>query len=359
MKVLYVYSRPRRKIHENYINGNGPNHILHGLSYMKNYSISATFKYDDYHGFIKKVLTPVEKISLLNLSQSIKLIPEMKKNDLIFSTNDGSGLGLSFIKSIFHVKKPHIYQTIGLKYTRFTNLPNHIIVRGSKIYRKILSHVNKIVYVSHAEKEFLTNSLKIPEEKMKYLPFGVDVDYFSPLKSSDKDYILSVGGDLNRDYRTLLEAVKNEDLKLEIVCHENNIKGLSIPKNVSLYFNLNYNVLKNYYSKCKFLIIPSNDVEYSAGQTVLLEGMSMGKAVIVSKSKGLYNSVELEDFKHCIFSKPNDVRDLEEKIQYLMDNPIEIKKIGRNARRIVEKKYNSKNYAEELSKVFWEVYHDN
>ena len=58
----------------------------------------------------------------------------------------------------------------------------------------------------------------------------------------------------------------------------------------------------------------------------MLEAMAMGKAVIASKSKGLYHSMKLENYKHCIFVRVGDPKDLKEKIQYLLKNPKEAKR---------------------------------
>ena len=353
MKVLYVYKTERKRIYEDFLNGKGPNNLLFGLNYMKEHSINASFFDYNQESYLKKTLSPLEKITLLNITQSIKLSSSFDRNDIIFSTSDACGLGLSIIRRFKRSRVPQVYQTIGLKYSRFTNLPVWMILRNAKIYRCILSNVNKIVYVTSSEKDFLINFLKLPEDKLKRINFGIDTDYFYPIKK-DGGFILSVGRDNNRDYRTLIDSITDEDIK--IICSKRNIHGIKIPKNIDIYFDLSIDRIRKFYSESRFVVLPVNDVNYSCGQTAMLEAMAMGKAVIASKSKGLYHSMKLENYKHCIFVRVGDPKDLKEKIQYLLKNPKEAKRIGKEARKIVEKKYNIKNYAKELSDIFWEIY---
>ena len=155
MKVFYIYKTPRKDIYNNYLKGNAPNDPLFGLTCMSNFGILASFR-DDYHQTqLKKFIVPLEKISLLNISRTLKLIPDFNTNDLIFSTNDGCGLSFSLIKKMFRINKPHVYQTIGLKHARFNGLPKWVLLRNIQLYRNLLSMAERIVFVTPTEKTFL------------------------------------------------------------------------------------------------------------------------------------------------------------------------------------------------------------
>jgi glycosyltransferase involved in cell wall biosynthesis len=73
-------------------------------------------------------------------------------------------------------------------------------------------------------------------------------------------------------------------------------------------------------------VIPNKIFEYA----------SMGKAVITSKSDAV---LELfEEGKNIVFCEPHNADDLRNKILQLIDDPREIDRIGRNARKIIEEK---------------------
>jgi glycosyltransferase involved in cell wall biosynthesis len=83
--------------------------------------------------------------------------------------------------------------------------------------------------------------------------------------------------------------------------------------------------------------------------------MAMGKAVVLTRIKSLFET-GLESFKNCVLVKPGDVKDMQEKIQFLLDNPGEARKIGKNARRFAEEKHGSEKYAKGIAEVLWKVY---
>lgn len=116
-----------------------------------------------------------------------------------------------------------------------------------------------------------------------------------------------------------------------------------------------YKHLKKLYANSRFVIVPVKDVEYTSGQSVTLEAMAMEKAVVMSRIRGLWDK-DTKDRRESVLVKPSNVNEMKNAIEYLLDNPKEADKIGKNARKLVENKYNSQNYAKHLAMHFKEVY---
>lgn len=88
----------------------------------------------------------------------------------------------------------------------------------------------------------------------------------------------------------------------------------------------------------------------------MLQAMAMRKAVIVSKTQAIENGYNLLNGENCILVTPGDVKEMQEAILYLLNNPKEMVRIGSNARRTVEKWHTWRRYVGNLARIFAEVH---
>lgn len=359
MKVLYVYNSPRKELWRDYLEGNAPDDFLYGLNHMEKHSINAYFTDRGYKGVLKKALGPVDRVIRyktsigFNIAQGLCLLPELRKCDLIFSTVDANGLPIATLRSASFVKTPQVYVSMGL-----TDLLRGAGAPTIRLYRWIFSSVDRILCLGNQELETFNTLLQIPKSKLYFVPFGVDQGFFTPERAkNNEEYILSFGADPNRDYGTLIKAAEDTKIKLKIVTYNPNLlKGIKIPENVEVIPRyVSFKDLKKLYANSLFVVVPLKDVEYTAGQSVTLEAMAMEKTVIMSRIKGLWDN-EIKDRKEIVLVKPSDVSEMKDAINYLLNNPEEADKIGKNARKVVENRYNSQTYAKHLAMHFKEVY---
>ena len=100
----------------------------------------------------------------------------------------------------------------------------------------------------------------------------------------------------------------------------------------------------------KFVVVPS--VSYDNTPNTIYESMSSGKAVVASDIGGIPEQVNSET---GLLFRPNDARDLANKMDVLLRNPTIIRQMGSNARLTVEKKYTIQRHAEALMTLFQSV----
>jgi len=149
------------------------------------------------------------------------------------------------------------------------------------------------------------------------------------------------------DTRTELRIVGTERAR------RSDLKGRKVPKNVKFYPFVARPKLKDFISHSRFAVLPLPYHAHSHGQFSLLESMAMGKAVIVSRVPGITDYVE--EGKTAILYEPYNAEDLKEKVQFLLSNPQEAKRIGREARRVVELRYNEEIMARGIYKAIKEL----
>ena len=212
------------------------------------------------------------------------------------------------------------------------NMADLILVATGKFYKKI-------------------KRLKIPEEKVKILPFGVDIDTFKPRNKifarkilglpCDKKIVLYLGRiSHEKNLKTLIKASKyfDEDTILLIVGggkHLEYYKKLSkkYSKNIIFTGQVEHEVTRYYYNAADIFV----SVSFHESQSfTVMEAMASGLATIVSHDFDSYTY--LKDSFNCIFVKNlTDEREVYEKIRELLSNDSLRRYIGRNARKTMMK----------------------
>lgn len=285
------------------------------------------------------VIHKIEKYFLrFYVVQAIKAFAKIKKYDLIISHGAQSAFFLAFIRSIFGIKKPpHIIIDVGcLNGGRTKQLE-------LSIFQFTMKSVSGLIYHVSSQKTHYDKYFPYLAEMAFFVPLGIDTEYFKPINNKEEDYILSIGYKF-RDWSTLLKAYSQIKTKtiLKIVGPQKlNIK---LPKNVCVQPFVPINVLKELISKSKFVVLPLVNLPYAHGQMTLLQSMAMGKAVIVTKVPATVDYAN--DKEDVLFVRLNDCDDMRNKIEYLLNNPGEVERLGINARKSVEEKFTEKKMAE-------------
>ena len=272
--------------------------------------------------------------------------------DVILAWQGVAGLWYAVFKQLFFAKGPKII-LMGFFFTK----------RKNKIYACVryhlvkfaISSVDHIICYSRKEVEYYNQFFKCDHNKFLFAHFGVNTlrkDIHSAMECPYENYIFSSGSS-NRDFSTFFNAVEKINSEVLVITKRFNVKGLKIPSNVQLKFHVYGDDYRQIFLKSKFIIIPLSDIEVSAGLMVLLDAMMYGKALIITHT---WSSEDyITHMENGFLVSPHDCNDLQEKIQYLLDNPDEIKRIGANARKTLFEKYSMKQLARNVSNIITKI----
>jgi len=268
---------------------------------------------------------------------------QFNKFDQIVVTTARLGLSLLLIKKLFKIC-PHIsYITMGLvnKNTNFLKI---------WIYRLLITDGVTLSALSESEALYVESKLN---KKVEFIPFGVDFEYWHPLKTEkfNSDYVFSMGNDPRRDFSLLIDVWKINYPKLLIIT---SLPIRTSKKNVEVRAGswkgqeFSDDELREIYRAAKLVIVPSIETQQPSGQSVTLQAMSCGKAVIYPNIKGIWDSKIMVDDENIFLYEPEDNESLTKKIDYALSSEKKLNSIGILARSTVEKYYGVKDMAEKI-----------
>jgi glycosyltransferase involved in cell wall biosynthesis len=303
----------------------------------------------DVMGYKKiPILSKIEKKVLhFHLFQSLRVLPKMKRYDLLIFFHSQMGLIPALFKSIFRLKTPLVLidvEGLGRK--------NKWYVRP--FIRKAISGIDRLFYLATIQKEDYQRYYPEVVSKSEFLPLGIDLTRFSRNGAKEEDYIVSIGYQSSdfRDWKTLLQAYSRLKTRTRLLIlgkekfDSEEIENERIPEGVRFIGKTDLSTLNEITSRARFVVLPLPERRHAFGQMTLLGCMALGKGVIVSGVSSVTDYLKNE--KEGILFQPYNPGDLAEKMQTLLDDPGLAEKLGKKARLTVRKRFCEPLMAEKL-----------
>jgi glycosyltransferase involved in cell wall biosynthesis len=261
--------------------------------------------------------------------------------DVAFSDGEQVGVPLALSMMARGIKTPHL--VLG---HRLTTRHKRLFFTALKCHRAM----SRIVVHSTHQLYGIQEHLGIPADKLALLPYYADGTFWRPRRGSVERLVVSAGRE-QRDYLTLGRACADVDVTVYIADgsvhspHANHRQPSRWPVNVQAGF-ASHVQLRDLYARAAVVAIPLLENDFQAGVTTILEAMAMGKAIVVSATSGQGDVIE--DGVTGMTVPPGDPSRLREAIRFLLDNPAERRRLGRNARDAFESRFTLDMYAAAL-----------
>jgi len=251
-----------------------------------------------------------------------------------------------------------------------------------RIENELAQRVSRIVVSTEKIRKEILRAIKKNSKDVVAIPTAcVDTFYFTPhlevdeirqrYNLSDKRVILFVGritrhkgiDYLIRAFKLVKEACY-EDVKLMLIgpaeefgietVHSpyseellNLIRDLELEKDVHLIGSLPREDLRKLYVACDIFVLPSL---MEASPLVISEAMASGKPVIATGIGS--TSLQIKDGWNGFIVKPGNEKQLAEKMKYLLENLMEIERMGRNSREYAMKEFSWERMIERLLNAY-------
>lgn len=268
--------------------------------------------------------------------------------DVIISDSERSGLLLALLLKFSRTRRGHVMCACWLSPKK-----KRVLLQ----WFGAADAIDRLMVFGSTQERFALEQLGLPRSKVEVVPTTADADFWHPL-GLPQSGICSAGLE-RRDYYTLVEAVRGLDLRVTIAAaspwtSHGRFPSYELPPNV-VSRHLDYVELRELYDRSEFVVVPLFDVDFEAGSLVIYEAMAMGKAVIVSRTRGHAYGDIVQDGETGILVPPGDPEALREAIKRLHEDPAAAKRLGANGRRVVERGLNHDTYVRRMFHIARDV----
>lgn len=202
--------------------------------------------------------------------------------------------------------------------------------------------------------------------KIMLIPNGVDTENFNPRKHDGNIIKKEMGlheekmclycGRLDswagiNIMSKLCEIADDKGVNVKFVLVGSGERKIALKENVILYGELPYKEVPRILSAADIVLIPfpNNEVSHAASPLKLFEGMAMQKPVIASRVKGIEEVVS--DGENGFLADPENVEEWFKKLKSVLQSWQDAMRVGQNARRTVEERFDWGLLAKQFEKV--------
>jgi glycosyltransferase involved in cell wall biosynthesis len=158
---------------------------------------------------------------------------------------------------------------------------------------RALEGVDRILVLSANQREVFARH-GVDERKVVPVGFGVDTDYYTPGPGRPKRFeVLAAGVDRGRDFGTLVAAAALlPHRRFDVFTTPQRLAGGSLPANVVLHAPVPVAEHRENLRDAELVVVPTHELAYPTGQSVLLEAAGCGTAAAVTRSAAMTGYLE-------------------------------------------------------------------
>jgi glycosyltransferase involved in cell wall biosynthesis len=277
-------------------------------------------------------------------AQALEATRISRSYDVIITWSERHSVAVAALFAILRVKTPHLALMFWL---------SKPAVRWP--LRFVRTGIDKIVTWSSIQRAVAIEQIGFDPGDVVLVRHPVDLDFFKPAGSGHE--IIFSAGSTQRDFQTFSNAVRGLDVPVHIAASlVVALDGYKIvtrdvrdepgwPDNCQVR-PLTSLELRDSYAAAKVVVVPLLPTDIDAGVNVILEGMAMGRPVIVSQTLGQVDVIR--DGDNGVFVPTGDSSALRSRIESFLADPEAAEELGRRARAYVEQNHRLEDFIENV-----------
>lgn len=347
--VYFYHTRLTRESYEEWKQYRFPGHILYGLPLLERYGIRPVMhRYKAFSGRLRLMLYATKEILFCKEPYEVLYGTSFRGLELII-----------LLRALGLYRKPVVIW----HHTAVKSTSNKIRERISRFFYK------GIDYMFLFSRKLINDSLatgKVPEKKLRLVHWGPDLAFYDRLLAEmparRPEGFISTGKE-NRDINTLLQAfcATEESLDLYIapvngsVNYKQTIESFCLPDSVRIHYTegvIPYLLAQQVAGK-SCIVICCMDFPYTVGLTTLVEAFALGIPVICSRNPNFEMDIDKEHIGITV--DYNDVEGWINAIRQIAEHPEEARRMGQNARKLAEERFNLEIFSREIAESLLEI----
>jgi glycosyltransferase involved in cell wall biosynthesis len=154
------------------------------------------------------------------------------------------------------------------------------------------AQLDALFFFSRNQKE-LFQSAGLDTSCLFPIPFGVDETFYCPTLSVRRgESVVASGIDRGRDWDTLVAAASLlPQVPFEIYTQAGRVRG-SLPTNVAVHAPVSMPEHRNALRSARLVVVPTHDLAYPTGQSVMLEAAACGTPVLATRTEAMSEYID-------------------------------------------------------------------
>jgi glycosyltransferase involved in cell wall biosynthesis len=184
--------------------------------------------------------------------------------------------------------------------------------------------------------------------------FGVDTSFWAP-GGIPGGGVLAIGNDGHRDWDTLVAAAPAIDAEVTVLTRHpapavlpGNVRWQSADWHAALLSDAE---VRDAFRSASVVVVPVKDVPQPSGQSVTLQASACARAVVLTRTRGLWDPEALRDGENVLLVPPTDPDALAAAVGRVLGDPAAGEAIGGAARASVEATATVEGYAARLLEI--------
>jgi glycosyltransferase involved in cell wall biosynthesis len=277
---------------------------------------------------------PLERVSTPFLD-TIVSAPLISRADVVLAIFESQANALAFLRT--SRVRPFRRPRLAVVSCWLAELLPQFSVSRRALYRRIYRSVDRVIYFSRNQTTVYRELLGVPSERLAFVPFGIDHRFFSPADVAEDFDVLAVGRDRGRDWATFFAALRGTSVTAKVACRPETTADQNIPESVEMLGVVDRAAYRDLTARARVVVIPTQELRYPTGQSVLLESMSMGKCCVVTDTPAIRDYVC--DERTGLFVQPHSATSLQATIERAVSDASLRTHLGRSARASVERSF--------------------
>ena len=219
-------------------------------------------------------------------------------------------------------------------------------------FSRLGKFIQKVVTYSPAQHLFCLERLGFPEGRIELIPFHADTRFYCPAEVEREPDLLVSAGFERRDYAALFDAIRGTSFRLELGVGSpwsRFRKSLPpLPPNTVNRYRSRLE-LRDLYRRTGAMAISLVDTEFQAGISVILESMSCGAPMVLSRTRGLAHL--LQDEREGLYTPPGDAAAMRRAFERLRGDRELADRLGCAARVKVEEMMSTTHFVMRLERI--------
>lgn len=346
MKVLYLFNGYRKDRLKETLEGRSSHANFWGMTRLGAHGVHAE------HLELESVLAPgLSRFLREHLSIYFMHVPlffRLLSYDIIYTS---SAFGTQLLWTLWPFRKPlWVMQDFSIM-----GLLGRERTLKQKLFRFLVERCSGIVAVGIQEVELLKKRFPHLRERIRYIPFGTDIAFFAPKDVLEAGYVIAVGFDPDRDWKTLIEATRGLGVRVIIATKHKRIAHLMpLPSHIEMKTFTPLELVEAYV-RASLIVVPldpSSGINDAMGCSTVFEAMAMGKALVATRTHTLESYV---DGENGILVPERDSIALRAAIEPLLNDPARRKAMGERARKYALEHLDDQKLAGKLAVFFTEL----